>query len=86
MFDIAGAKKRHQSAESRARVTLELMEIQNVPHQTINLRIRIPGQRRWCSWYGISTRRSRAIKANATLATPGGKPRTRRRHAFHSDS
>jgi catechol 2,3-dioxygenase-like lactoylglutathione lyase family enzyme len=44
MFDIAGAKERHQSARiTGTRVTLELMEIQNVPHQTINLRMQDPG-------------------------------------------
>jgi len=44
MFDIPGAKERHQSARvTGTRVTLELMEIQNVPHQTITLRIQDPG-------------------------------------------
>src|SRR5678810_775695 len=43
-FDIAGAKERHQSARvTGTRVTVELMEIQEVPHQTINLRIQDPG-------------------------------------------
>src|ERR1044071_4547983 len=43
-FDIVGAKERHQSARvTGTRVTLELMEIQNVPHQTVALRMQDPG-------------------------------------------
>src|SRR6187551_2133695 len=44
MFDIAGSKERHQSARiTGTRVNLELMEIQDVPHQTIAMRIQDPG-------------------------------------------
>src|SRR5262245_36794630 len=40
MFDIPGARERHQPARvPGTRISLELMEIQDVPHQTISLRI-----------------------------------------------
>jgi len=43
-FDIAGARERHQSARvPGSRVTVELMEIQDVDHKTIPLRIQDPG-------------------------------------------
>src|SRR5688572_4889971 len=42
MFDIAGAKERHQTARlGDARI--ELMEIQQVDHKTIPLRLQDPG-------------------------------------------
>ena len=44
MFDIAGAKERHQSARVQSvSVSVELMEIQNVEHQTIPMRPQDPG-------------------------------------------
>ena len=44
MFDIQGAKERHQSARvPGTRAGIELMEIQNVDHKTIDLRIQDPG-------------------------------------------
>jgi hypothetical protein len=44
MFDIPNARERHQSARvPGTRISLELMEIQDVPHQTIPLRIQDPG-------------------------------------------
>src|SRR4051812_18198879 len=40
MFDIQGSRERHQSARvPNSRVSMEIMEIQDVPHQTIPLRI-----------------------------------------------
>ena len=40
MFDIPGAKERHQSAQiPNTNVRLELMEVQNVEHRTIPLRV-----------------------------------------------
>ena len=41
-------------ARARVRVTVELMEIQDVEHKTIPLRIRIQGLRRSCSWSATS--------------------------------
>jgi catechol 2,3-dioxygenase-like lactoylglutathione lyase family enzyme len=76
MFDIAGARERHQSARiTGTRVTLELMEIQNVPHQTISLRIQDPGNATLVLMVrDLDATLARAVKANATIATPGGKP------------
>ena len=43
-FDIMGAKERHQSARvAGTRVTVEMMEIQDVPHQGILRKIQDPG-------------------------------------------
>src|SRR5262245_38791103 len=44
MFDIAGARERHQSARvAGTRISVELMEIQNVDHTTIPMRSQDPG-------------------------------------------
>jgi len=76
MFDIAGAKERHQSARiTGTRVTLELMEIQNVPHQTINLRMQDPGNATLVLMVrDVDAALARATVAKATVETPGGKP------------
>jgi len=75
-FDIAGAKERHQSARvTGTRVTVELMEIQNVPHQTINLRMQDPGNATLVLMVrDIDAALARAVGAKATIETPGGKP------------
>ena len=77
-FDIAGAKERHQSARvAEARVTVELMEIQQVPHQTIPLRIQDPGAATIVFIVrDIEAALARATQAKATIETPGGKPVT----------
>src|SRR5262245_10527293 len=76
MFDIPGAKERHQSARvPGSRVTLELMEIQDVPHQTIPLRIQDPGTATVVFMVrDLEATLARVKQANATIATPGGKP------------
>src|SRR5678816_4261058 len=44
MFDIPGARERHQSARAAGtRLSVELMEIQDVAHNTLPLRIQDPG-------------------------------------------
>jgi integrase len=44
MFDIPDARERHQSARvPGTRLSVEVMEVQNVPHQTHQLRIQDPG-------------------------------------------
>ena len=44
MFDIPGARERHQSARvPGTRLSVELMEIQDVVHNTLPLRIQDPG-------------------------------------------
>jgi catechol 2,3-dioxygenase-like lactoylglutathione lyase family enzyme len=75
-FDIAGAKERHQSARvTGTRVTVELMEIQNVPHQTVNLRIQDPGNATLVLYVrDLDATLASATKANAIIETPGGKP------------
>jgi len=78
MFDIAGARERHQSARiPGSRVTLELMEIQDVAHQTIPLRIQDPGNATLVLIVrDLDAALARAKQARATVATPGGKPVT----------
>jgi catechol 2,3-dioxygenase-like lactoylglutathione lyase family enzyme len=77
-FDIPGAKERHQSARvTGTRVTVELMEIQQVPHQTIALRIQDPGTATIVFIVrDVDAALARATHAKATVATPGGKPVT----------
>jgi hypothetical protein len=51
------------------------MEIQDVPHQTIPLRIQDPGNATLVLMVrDLETTLARARQANATIATPGGKP------------
>jgi catechol 2,3-dioxygenase-like lactoylglutathione lyase family enzyme len=58
-------------------VTVELMEIQDVPHQTIPLRIQDPGTATLVFIVrDVEAALARAIAARATVATPGGKPVT----------
>ena len=75
MFDIAGSKERHQSARvTGTRVNLELMEIQDVPHQTIAMRIQDPGTATLVLIVrDLDATLARAKQANATVETPGGK-------------
>ncbi len=77
-FDIEGAKERHQSARvTGTRVTVEMMEIQQVPHQTIALRIQDPGSVAIVFLVrDVDASLARAKQAAATIATPGGKPVT----------
>jgi catechol 2,3-dioxygenase-like lactoylglutathione lyase family enzyme len=76
MFDIAGARERHQSARiPGTRVTMELMEIQDVPHQTIPLRIQDPGTATVVFIVrNLDAMLARVKQANVTIATPGSKP------------
>ena len=77
-FDIPGAKERHQSARiAGTRVTVELMEIQQVPHQTIPLRIQDPGNAAVVFIVrDVDAALARATQAKGAVATPGGKPVT----------
>lgn len=76
MFDIQGSKERHQSARiPNTRVTLEIMEIQDVPHQTIPLRIQDPGNATLVFLVNnLDEMLVRIQQAKATIVTPGGKP------------
>jgi catechol 2,3-dioxygenase-like lactoylglutathione lyase family enzyme len=75
MFDIAGAKERHQSARvPGSRVTVEIMEIQNVDHRTVPLRLQDPGSATIVFVVrDLATALTRAMQAHAVTATPGGK-------------
>lgn len=75
-FDIDGSKERHQSARvNGSRVTIELMEIQQVPHQTIALRIQDPGDATPVFIVrDVDASLAKATAAKATVATPGNKP------------
>jgi catechol 2,3-dioxygenase-like lactoylglutathione lyase family enzyme len=77
-FDIPGAKERHQSARiNGTRVAVELMEIQEVPHKTIPLRIQDPGNATIVFIVrDADAALARAVQAKATISTPGGKPAT----------
>ncbi len=79
MFDIPGAKERHQSAHvAGTDVRLELMEVQEVDHRTIPLRLQDPGAMTLVfTVRDIATALERAKQANATVVTPGGAPLAR---------
>jgi predicted enzyme related to lactoylglutathione lyase len=74
MFDIAGAKERHQTARlGDARV--EIMEIQQVDHKTIPLRVQDPGTVTLVFLVkNVDTTLERAKRAGASVATTGGAP------------
>jgi hypothetical protein len=59
------------------RVTLEIMEIQDVPHQTILLRMQDPGTATLVFFVrDVDAVLTRAAQAKAVVARPGGKPVT----------
>ena len=76
MFDIPGARERHQSARvAGTRVNVELMEIQDVVHQTLPLRIQDPGAATLVLLVrDLDATLERVKQANVTIATPGQKP------------
>jgi catechol 2,3-dioxygenase-like lactoylglutathione lyase family enzyme len=76
MFDIAGARERHQSARvPGTRISVELMEIQNVDHQTIPMRTQDPGTATLVFVVrDLDAALARARQANASVVTPGGAP------------
>jgi predicted enzyme related to lactoylglutathione lyase len=74
MFDIAGAKERHQTARlGDARI--ELMEIQQVDHKTVPLRLQDPGAVTLVFLANnVDTALARAKEAGAAVVTAGGAP------------
>ncbi|HEX5110460.1 MAG TPA: VOC family protein [Vicinamibacterales bacterium] len=76
MFDIAGARERHQSARvAGTRVSVEVMEIQDVAHRTIPLRVQDPGTATLVLVVrDIEAILSRLRRANIPIATPAGMP------------
>jgi catechol 2,3-dioxygenase-like lactoylglutathione lyase family enzyme len=78
MFDIPGARERHQSARiAGTRVAVEVMEIQDVPHQTLDLRIQDPGNTTLVlSVRDLDGMLARLGQAKARIVTAGGRPVT----------
>jgi catechol 2,3-dioxygenase-like lactoylglutathione lyase family enzyme len=78
MFDIPGARERHQSARvPGSRISVELMEIQDVAHATIPLRIQDPGSATLVLVVrDADATLARVTQAGAPIVTPGGKPVT----------
>jgi catechol 2,3-dioxygenase-like lactoylglutathione lyase family enzyme len=76
MFDIPGAKERHQSARvPGTRFSVELMEIQQVEHQTVPMRIQDPGAATLVLLVrDVDAALARAKASNVRVVTPGGKP------------
>ena len=74
MFDIAGAKERHQSARvPGSTLGIELMEIQNVEHRSIPMRSQDPGIVTLVFHVrDLDAALARARQANAAVVTPGG--------------
>lgn len=78
MFDIAGARERHQSARvPGTRVTVELMEVQDVEHRTVPLRVQDPGVATLVFVVrDVVAALTRATQAKAQVVTSGGAPVT----------
>jgi catechol 2,3-dioxygenase-like lactoylglutathione lyase family enzyme len=76
MFDIPGARERHQPARvPGSRLSIELMEIQDVDHRTLPLRIQDPGVATLVLVVrDLDAMLARVVKANVAVVTPGKKP------------
>jgi len=77
-FDIPGAKERHQSARVPGiRTSIEAMEIQDVDHKTIPLRIQDPGTATPVLVVrDIEAMLGQLKQKGVPIVTPGGKPVT----------
>jgi catechol 2,3-dioxygenase-like lactoylglutathione lyase family enzyme len=75
MFDIPGARERHQPARvPGTRLSIELMEIQDVDHRTLPLRVQDPGTATQLLMVrDIDATLARLAQANVSVVTPGGK-------------
>ncbi len=75
MFDIPGARERHQPARvPGTRLSVELMEIQDVEHRTVPLRIQDPGTATLVLVVrDLDAVLARVKQAKVTIATPGQK-------------
>jgi len=78
MFNIPGAKERHQSARVLGtNIGIELMEIQNVDHKTIPMRSQDPGTATVVLLVrDLADALAKARQAKADVVTPGGMPVT----------
>ena len=75
-FDIPRAKERHQSARvAGIRTTVEAMEIQQVEHKTVPLRIQDPGNATLVLMVrNVDATLARVTKAGYPVVTTGGTP------------
>lgn len=78
MFAISGARERHQSARvPGTKLAVEVMDIQNVDHQTIDQRVQDPGTVTLVLLVrDVDAALAGARQAHATVVTPGGVPVT----------
>jgi predicted enzyme related to lactoylglutathione lyase len=76
MFSIPGARERHQPARvPGSRISVELMEIQDVDHTTIPMRSQDPGTATLVfAVRDLDAALARATMAHAAVVTPGGMP------------
>jgi catechol 2,3-dioxygenase-like lactoylglutathione lyase family enzyme len=76
MFDIAGARERHQSARAAGtKVAVEVMDIQDVPHKTLDLRVQDAGTATLVLVVrDIDAMLARLARANVAIVTRGAKP------------
>ena len=76
MFDIPGARERHQSARvPNTSVSVELMEIQDVDHRTLPLHVQDPGTATLVLMVrDLDAVLARLAQADVAIVTPGGKP------------
>jgi catechol 2,3-dioxygenase-like lactoylglutathione lyase family enzyme len=77
-FHIPGARERHQSARvDGTRVAFELMEVQNVEHKTVSLRIQDPGNATPVLVVrDVDAAMARLRQMNVSMVTPGGTSAT----------
>jgi len=76
MFDIPGARERHQSARAAGtRVAVEVMDVQDVPHTTLDLRVQDAGTATLVLVVrDIDTMLARLARANVPIVTRGATP------------
>jgi catechol 2,3-dioxygenase-like lactoylglutathione lyase family enzyme len=76
MFDIPGARERHQPARvPGSRLSVELMEIQDVDHRTLPMRVQDPGTATLVLVVrDLDAMLARIAQASVAIVTPGKKP------------
>src|SRR5688572_30848037 len=77
-FDIPGAKERHQSARVKGiRTPVEVMEVQQVDHKTVPLRVQDPGNATLVLVVrDVDATLAKVKQANYPVVTRGGVPAT----------
>jgi catechol 2,3-dioxygenase-like lactoylglutathione lyase family enzyme len=76
MFDIPGARERHQPARvAGSRLSVELMEIQDVDHRTLPMRVQDPGTATLVLVVrDLDAMLARIAQARVAIVTPDKKP------------